>query len=84
MSPFSELGDICPAQLVLATHERLSQSGYALRDVRCECQEGRLVLAGRVSSYYLKQVAQSLVSGLPGIALFVNLIEVHERESRDA
>jgi len=74
----SDLGKDSSAPLVSAAHERLLRSAYPLREVRCECREGRFVLAGRVSSYYLKQVAQSLVFGLPGVELLVNRIEVEE------
>lgn len=41
----------------------LSQSGYsALACVECAVEQGVIRLTGRVSSYYLKQLAQSCVS----------------------
>jgi len=51
------------------------------RDVSCECEDGVLVLRGRVSSYYHKQVAQEAVSGLDGVAQVVNEIEVQGPDS---
>jgi osmotically-inducible protein OsmY len=43
----------------------LSQSPYsALRDVRYGMADGRIVLEGRVPTWYMKQQAQSLVSGV--------------------
>jgi hypothetical protein len=49
---------------------RLQASSYfALRLVRCRLKNGTVTLDGRVPSYYLKQIAQTLVSdagvGLP-------------------
>ena len=61
---------------------RLSTSGYAeLKRVRCEFElHGHLLtLRGRVSSYYLKQLAQEVVRMLDGVDQVVNLIEVGER-----
>jgi len=62
---------------------RLYRSGYlVLRDLSCEaCAEG-VELRGRVSSYFLKQVAQVVVSDVPGVRRVVNLIEVVSSESR--
>ena len=40
MSPFCELGDVCPAQLVLATYERLSQSGYPCETCGANARKG--------------------------------------------
>jgi hypothetical protein len=39
----------------------------ALRRVTCTLYEGRLVLSGEVPSFYMVQVAQTLVAGLPGV-----------------
>ncbi len=60
-------------------HRRLAQSGYAaLARLQCECEnhDGVLVLKGRVPSYYLKQLAQSLLRDIDGIRLVVNNISV--------
>lgn len=57
--------------------QRLRDSAYPdLRQVECECDKGVLVLRGRVSSYFHKQLAQEAVHGLRGNGGFVNRIEV--------
>jgi osmotically-inducible protein OsmY len=59
---------------------RLEQSSYReLRGVSCEFHEGVLTLRGRVSSYYLKQVAQTLIRGLDGISQVNNRLSVVPR-----
>ena len=56
---------------------RLRQSGYLqLHLVSCEFHEGVLTLRGRVSSFYLKQVAQTLIRGLDGVGEINNRLEV--------
>jgi hypothetical protein len=55
----------------------LRESGYRqLRAVSCEFHEGVLTLRGSVSSFYLKQVAQTLLRGLRSIAEVNNRLEV--------
>ena len=59
---------------------RLRRSGYhELRLVSCEFHEGVLTLRGRVSSYYLKQVAQELVRQVDGAEEVNNRLEVAEQ-----
>lgn len=56
---------------------RLRGAAYrGLRQVRCEFRAGKLILHGRVSSFFLKQVAQSLVGSLPGVTRLDNRLEV--------
>ena len=56
---------------------QLRDSAYiGLRDVRCRYHHGRLTLQGRVSRYYLKQVAQSLVGRLMEVVEIDNRLEV--------
>ena len=66
--------------LQLPHHEaarRLDGCGYpALRNVDCEFQSGTLRLKGRVSSFYQKQVAQTVVTQIDGVRLVVNELEV--------
>jgi hypothetical protein len=58
-------------------HQRLHQSGYAaLSQLRCECGRGALVLHGHVPSYYLKQLAQTLVRDIGGVNIIVNKVRV--------
>ena len=56
---------------------RLLQSNYPqLQQVRSDFHNGVLTLHGRVSSYYLKQVVQSLVLGMEGVVEIRNWVEV--------
>lgn len=56
---------------------RLSNSGWrCLREVSCDEHEGVLTLRGCVPTWYLKQMAQALVSRIPGLDEIVNHIEV--------
>ncbi len=60
-----------------AAQDRLHQSPHpALRQVSCECEQGVLVLRGRVPSYYCKQLAQEAVAQLEGVVQIVNEIQV--------
>jgi hypothetical protein len=46
-----------------SVQEELQASGYrALHHLSCRVSDGRVVLCGTVPSYYLKQVAQCVVS----------------------
>jgi hypothetical protein len=57
--------------------KRLQASPYgAIRRVACFFDEGILVLQGEVSSYYLKQLAQSAVIGFSSIERIANRIRV--------
>jgi len=57
--------------------ERLAQSPYfPLRGVWCDYHEGVLCLRGRVPSYYLKQVAQTIACQVDGVEECMNRIEV--------
>jgi osmotically-inducible protein OsmY len=56
---------------------KLRRSGYlALRGVTCEDRDGVIHLHGSLPTYYLKQVAQSIASGIDGVRRVVNHIEV--------
>lgn len=59
------------AQLALSTSPI-----FLLRELRVEREEHGLVLSGRVSSYYFKQVAQELVRSVAGNVQVTNSIEV--------
>jgi osmotically-inducible protein OsmY len=55
----------------------LRGTGYlALRGLRVTVVGGRVTLAGRVSSYYLKQVAQEAVLSVAGACRLRNDVEV--------
>ncbi len=56
---------------------RLRRSPYPeVRRVACEFYEGMLRLRGRIPSYYLKQVAQTVVLGMIGVDEVDNQLEV--------
>jgi osmotically-inducible protein OsmY len=56
---------------------RLRRSGYpTLANVSAEVHKGTLVLHGRLSTYYLKQVAQTLAAQVDGVEEVINRIEV--------
>lgn len=60
-----------------AAESRLRDSSHLfLRHVRCGYDDGRLQLEGKVPSFYLKQLAQSLVQGIPGVRRIDNRLTV--------
>ena len=57
--------------------QRIKSSKYAeVRSIHCEAHAGILLLRGKVSSYYLKQVAQEVVRSVKGIEAIANRVEV--------
>jgi hypothetical protein len=54
----------------------------ALKNVACEYSEGVLTLRGYLPSYYLKQIAQTIVANLEGVDRLVNAIEVVSTANR--
>lgn len=65
-------------QLVEAeAQSRLKKSGYhQLSLISCEFHEGVLTLRGYVSSFHLKQVAQTLIRDLDDVGEINNRLEV--------
>lgn len=56
---------------------KLGASSYpGLRRVACRVEAGKLVLAGRVESYYLKQLAGTLAAQVAGHGQIENRLEV--------
>ena len=56
---------------------RLRTSGYhELHLVSCEFHEGVLTLRGHVSTFHLKQVAQTLIRDVDGVGEINNRLEV--------
>lgn len=65
------------ARMVAAAAGRLQSAGYhGLAEVTCEFHEGVLTLRGRVPTFYLKQVAQTVVRAVEDVTEIVNRIEV--------
>ena len=57
--------------------QRLSRSPYQeLREVHCSSRDGVLVLQGKVSSFYLKQLAQEIARQIEGVEIIANWLEV--------
>lgn len=57
--------------------EALHDCGYdQLRRIRTYCNHGRIVLQGRVATYYLKQVAQEVVLNVQGVRDVDNDLQV--------
>ncbi len=67
-----------PANLISeSAAARLRQGPYLeLRQAAISWQKGILALRGHVSSYYLRQIAQTLVQGLDGVEAIDNQLEV--------
>jgi osmotically-inducible protein OsmY len=64
-------------EVMEAARGRLRETAHrALQGVSCEYDAGVLVLRGRLSSFYQKQLAQEAVVGLAGVAQVVNRTEV--------
>lgn len=67
-----------PEELTVARiHEALHHSGYdQLRRIQVYYHHGRVVLQGRVSTYYMKQVAQEAVRTIPEVVEIDNDLSV--------
>ena len=59
-----------------------SNSHSALSNISCDCLGGVVLLRGSLPTYYLKQVAQEVVSHLAGVEQIDNQIEVVSPASR--
>lgn len=72
--------DLCGQEddgLRSAAMKLLQSSGYAaLRRLQCEVTEGVAIVHGVVTSYFLKQMAQTLIQQLHGIHRVTNSVEV--------
>ena len=63
-----------PAGLAQA---RLTASPYlTLRQLTCDSHDGVLAIHGRVSTFFLKQMAQTAVRDVPGVKVITNLVQV--------
>ncbi len=65
-------------ELILLTVERLLRSSdyFSVRAVRCFVQDGVVMLFGTVPSYYMKQIAQTVVTKLEMVMRVENHCEV--------
>ena len=79
--PQSSPQDLRKRQIEAVARKQLRQSSYpAVRDVDCQYQEPVLTLRGRIPSYYLKQIAQTIVlDRLEGMVTINNQLIVDEK-----
>ena len=76
--------DTAADQMLAEIRRRLNSKGYhVLRLIDCEYCDGAVVLRGRVPTYYLKQIAQSVLLNDPAVKTIANLIEVVADEVSD-
>jgi hypothetical protein len=75
-----EAPDCCLSEddgLRAAALRLLQSSGYAaLRGLRCEVTQAVVIVHGVVPSYFLKQMAQTVIRRLDGVETVRNLVEV--------
>ena len=58
-------------------HDAIKNNPYvSRRNLRCETNGGRVILRGRVHSYFQKQMAQETVRRIDGIVSIENCLEV--------
>lgn len=70
--------------LEVAAARCLGECGYpALRRVACEYRDGTITLRGRVPSYFLKQLAQSVVRHCAGVKRVENCLQVEPESPLD-
>jgi hypothetical protein len=60
----------------LAAHALRKSSHPALRMLRVEGDEGNLIISGKVTSYYLKQLAQETIMSVREGMKLVNRVDV--------
>ncbi|MEY4181006.1 MAG: hypothetical protein RLY70_4581, partial [Planctomycetota bacterium] len=60
-------------EIALAAASSLRAGPYpVLRNISCRCESGQLTLTGAVGSFYLKQIAQTIVARVPGVGRIDN------------
>jgi hypothetical protein len=65
------------ASVVSGAAEALKRSAHpALRQLRVEETDSAIVISGRVSSYYLKQLAQEAIMPVRGLRELLNQVTV--------
>jgi osmotically-inducible protein OsmY len=57
-----------------------SDSHTALRGISCKAERSVIVLEGRLSTFFQKQLAQEIVAHIEGVVQVVNQIEVVSSE----
>lgn len=75
----SDLSGECHSgdEIAQAAASSLRSGPYpVLRNISCRCESGQLTLTGAVGSFYLKQIAQTIVARVPGVGRIDNRLEV--------
>lgn len=68
-------------QIVELVRQSFRDSGYGqFRQLKVYCDHGRVTLQGCLPTYYLKQVAQTVIRLIPGIRDLDNDVKVLRRE----
>ena len=75
-APIVVQSDDATAQRVKSRLSEHLHFRYRLDCLEFECVEGQLCINGRLPSYYLKQLLQTAVRGVPGVAEINNEVSV--------
>ena len=68
---------------VASARRRLRQSAYPLLGrISCHDDNGMLTFGGRLPTFYLKQIAQTLVAKIDGVKLVHNQVNVGGENDR--
>jgi len=73
------VADSSDHQLVAQLRGHLSQSDYFRHHgetIEIDSRGGRVILEGRLPTFYLKQVLQTMLRDLPGVRAIVNRVDV--------
>jgi osmotically-inducible protein OsmY len=71
------INSVAPDEVASEASRRLRMSGRrSLGKIACDCDGGVLSLQGEVPSFYLKQIAQTLVADMDGVSRIDNCLTV--------
>jgi osmotically-inducible protein OsmY len=77
VSPRARVDVSDPDPIVRRVEDALQTCGYRdLFGLQCECNEGVITLVGHVGSYFLKQMAQTVVGRVEGVTRINNQLQV--------
>lgn len=68
----------CSFVVTQAAHALRRSSHPALRHLRVEETDASLIISGKVTSYYLKQLAQETIMPVRGSLQLVNKVDVYD------
>jgi osmotically-inducible protein OsmY len=72
-----------PCAIATTAEVRLRANSHtAFRRITCKAEQGVLVLEGRLSTFFQKQLAQEIVANIEGVVQIVNHIEVVGSDQR--